>query len=145
MKKFLLVITGAVLCGGLFSGCTSVSSTQKFNGVGMGTVNEKAVCLTHVEIPGFFFLGLPILVGGASGDGEMAMFMNTLTPENVVHLLTREAKRRGAARMIDVQVNLSERMVFPMITKAVMQGSGIGVRSKAQATKQAQTQFDLEP
>lgn len=144
-KTISLIGAAALVCGGLFSGCTSVSSTQKFNAIGMGTVNEKAVCLTHVEIPGYFFLGLPIFVGSAMGDGEMAIFMNTLTPENVVNLLTREAKKRGAARMIDVQVTTSEHSVFPFITKEVIQGSGIGVRTKAQAAKQAQIEYDLEP
>ena len=145
MKRTILAVCGAVLAGAMFCGCTTVESTQKFNALGLGTPNEKAVCQTFVEIPGYYFWGLPLLVGSAAGDGKCALFQYTGTTENVVNLLTREAKKRGAARMIDVQVTTSEHTVFPFITKEVIQGSGIGVRTKAQAAKQAQVEFDLEP
>ena len=42
MKKCILGIALAVVA--LFSGCTTVESTQKFNGLGLGDKEEKAVC-----------------------------------------------------------------------------------------------------
>ena len=144
MKKMSLWI-GAAFCGALLAGCTSVESTQKFNAIGLGTADEKAVCLAYVEIPGYYLFGLPIITGSAMGDGAMSVFMDNLQAEHAVHLLTTEAKRRGAARMVDVQVGLSERTICLFLTKSVMYASGVGVRTKAQAVKQAQTQFELEP
>ena len=51
MKRTILAVCGAVLAGAMFCGCTTVESTQKFNALGLGTPNEKAVCQTFVEIP----------------------------------------------------------------------------------------------
>lgn len=145
MKNVSLVLIGAALCGGLLTGCTSVESTQKFNAIGLGTADEKAVCLAYVEIPGYYFFGLPIITGSAMGDGSMSVFMDNLKAEHAIHLLTSEAKRRGAARMVEVQIGRSEQTIGPFVTKSVMFASGVGVRTKAQAVKQAQTQFELEP
>ena len=72
MKK-VFVLCG-VLAVALLSGCSTVESTQKFNAMGLGTPNEKAVCHTYVEIPGLFFFGLPIIVGSPKGDNEWTMF-----------------------------------------------------------------------
>ena len=61
MKK-VFVLCGALVAV-LLSGCSTVESTQKFNALGLGTPNEKAVCQSYVQISGFFFFGLPIIVG----------------------------------------------------------------------------------
>jgi hypothetical protein len=70
MKKLLL----ALIAGTVLAGCTTVESTQRFNAMGLGTPNEKAVCQSFVEIPGVFFCGLPIFVGGNKGDGDWTVF-----------------------------------------------------------------------
>ncbi len=132
MKKAFLAIPAAVLAGLVFSGCTTVDSTQKFNAVGIGTANDKAVCQTFVEIPGYYFLGLPVFAGSAMGDGKSSIFRDTPTVENVMSLLTLEAKRQGATRVINVTVNSVDSTVFPIfVSKRTMQASGTGVRAKA--------------
>ncbi len=136
MKKFLTtsVAAGLLLA---FAGCTTVDSTQKFNAMNLAADNEMAVCHTFVSIPGYFFLGLPIFVGSAAGDGKTAMFMNTPTNENVVHLLTREAKGKGATKLINVQTSMSDTSLLfpPFCSKRVMQASGTGVAPKGAAAR----------
>lgn len=139
MLKKTFVLLSAVL---LFTGCTTIESTQKFNAVDLGTRDEKAVCQTFVEIDGIFFCGLPVIVGSAKGDGEFSFFRYNVNNENVVYLLTRAVKNHGATRMINVHVNAhTSPILFPILTYRSMQGSATGLRSKNAAIRQVQSEF----
>ncbi|MBE6365439.1 MAG: hypothetical protein E7053_06775 [Lentisphaerae bacterium] len=144
MKK-TFILAAACFAAMIFSGCTTVESTQVFNRMGLGTPNEKAVCQTYVEIPGYFFFGLPIITGSPAGDGEWSLFRYNLTTTNVVHLLTKEAKERRAARVVNVQVTTTETFILPFLSKRTIQASGTGVRSRDAAVDQAQREYDSQP
>ena len=144
MKKMMFAAFFAAAA--LFSGCTTVESTQVFNRMGLGTPNEKAVCQTYVEIPGYFLFGLPIIVGSPKGDGEWSMFRYNLTTTNAVYLLTKEAKERQAARVVNVQVSKTETMIFPpFLSKKTIQASGTGVRTRGAAINRAAADYDNQP
>ena len=143
MKKIIFAMAAAAF---LLTGCTSIESTQKFNALGLGTPNEKAVCQTFVQISGWFCFGLPIIVGSNKGDNEWTLFEWSLTTENVVYLLTKEVKSKGAARVINVQVaRTSSPLLFPIFTYATIQASGTGVRTKGAAIRQAVQNYDMQP
>lgn len=144
MKK-TFILAAACFAAMIFNGCTTVESTQVFNRMGLGTPNEKAVCQTYVEIPGYFFFGLPIITGSPAGDGEWSLFRYNLTTTNVVHLLTKEAKERRAARVVNVQVTTTETFILPFLSKRTIQASGTGVRSRDAAVDQAQREYDSQP
>ena len=79
MKQFSSLLAAGVLAAGTFlSGCTSVESTQRFNGVGLAGQEERARCLTHVEIPGWYIFGLPIIVGTNSGFTRLGPFSKSV-------------------------------------------------------------------
>lgn len=145
MKK-MFVLCG-VLAAALLTGCSTVESTQKFNAMGLGTPNEKAVCHTFVEIPGVFLFGLPIVTGSPKGDGEWTMFHWTLNNENVVYMLTKEAKSKGAARVINVTVSRTHDtpLMLPFLSYQTIQASGVGVRTKGAAVDRAARQWDAAP
>jgi hypothetical protein len=146
MKKTILFTAAAAIAAGIFSGCTTVESTQKFNRMGLGTPNEKAICQTHVEIPGYFLFGLPIFVGSPAGDGAWTMFRYNLTTENAIYLLTKEAKERRAARVVNVNVMTTETVIFPpFLTKRTIQASGTGVRTKGAALERTASEYDSQP
>ncbi len=64
----------------------------------------------------------------------------------MVNLLTREAKSKGAARVINVQCTVTETPVcFFLLTRRSMQASGTGVRSKDAAVKNAVHQYEMAP
>lgn len=144
MKKMLLYSL-AIATAAVFTGCTTVESTQKFNRMGLGTPNEKAVCHTFVEIPGYYFFGLPIFVGSTRGDGTGTVFRNNLTAENAIYLLTKEAKMRKAARVVNVQVSSSESFIFFGICRRTIQASGTGVRTRGSALDNAAKEYDSQP
>ena len=141
MKKTLFPAALALIVA--LTGCTSIESTQKFYAVQLGTQNEKHLCQSHVRIPGFFFLGLPLIVGSAKGDGQMAFFRHNLTTENVMYLLTREVKSKGASRLINVSVNSTHQFVFlPVFSYCTIQASGTGVGSRRAAVRAAENAYD---
>ena len=140
MLKKITILTFALL---LFTGCTVIDSTQKFNAVNLGTSDEKAVCQTYVEIPGFFFLGLPIVVGSPKGDGQFTFFRFNLTNENVIYLLTRTVKSHGANRMINVHVSTTDQFLgFPFLSYRTIQGSATGLRGKSAVMRQVKSEFN---
>ena len=144
MKKHTIFAVAALTLL-VFAGCTTVESTQKFNRMGLGTPNEKAVCQTFVEIPGYYFFGLPLFVGSTRGDGTGTVFRNNLTTENVIYLLTKEAKSRRAARVVNVQVNTTDSFIFFGISRRTIQASGTGVRTRGSALDNAAKEYDAQP
>ena len=142
MKKAILAAASAVL----LAGCTTVQSTQKFNALSLGTDTDKAVCQSFVEIPGLFFCGLPIVVGGIKGDGSWSAFRQNLTADHAIFALTKEAKSKGATRLINVQINTTtDHIILPIFTWETIQASGTGVRNRDAAIRQAAESFDNEP
>ena len=139
MFKKMIVIFAAML---LFTGCTTIESTQKFNAVDLGSGEDKAICQTFVEIDGIFFCGIPLIVGSARGDGQFTFFRSNLTNENVVYLLTRAVKSHGATRMTNVQVNSHTIPVFLLFTYRSMQGSATGLRGKSAVMRQVKSEFN---
>ena len=144
MEKRICLLAGMLALA--LAGCTTVESTQKFNAMGLGTPNEKAVCHTYVEIPGVFLFGLPIVVGSPKGDRAWTMFQWTLNNENAVYMLTREAKSKGAARVINVTVSRTHDTIFPpFVSYQTIQASGVGVRTRGAAVERAGRQWDAAP
>ena len=145
MKKTLLLLLVAAVTAAFFAGCTTVESTQKFNRVSLGSGNEKAVCQTFVEIPGYYLFGIPIVVGSIKGDGSWTMFRDNVTTENAIYLLTKEIKDRRAARAVNVHVNATDNFFFIGFYRRAIQASGTGVRTRGSALDTAAQEFDRQP
>ncbi len=136
-KTSVFAVAAAVLA--VLCGCTSVNSTQKFNAINLTDSSMKAVCVSHVQITGCYILGLPLIVGSSHGDGKCTVFQYTGTLENVMHLLTKEAKAKGATRLVDVNVTeTSEICGIPfLLSLRRMQASGVGLRPAGAAQNAA--------
>ncbi|MBR7139516.1 MAG: hypothetical protein IKD44_08215 [Lentisphaeria bacterium] len=142
MKKSLLSLAAAGL---LFAGCTSIESTQNFNGLACGTPTEKATCQILIQIPGYYFIGLPIITGGLA-DGKFTFFTYTQTTDNAIWMLTKEAKSKGATRLINQNLVMMESYVpFPFVSKKILNVSATGVRSRSAALRNARESYDREP
>lgn len=143
MKKTVFSIAAAA---GLFlTGCTSIESTQNFNGLACGTPTEKATCQILIKIPGYYFLGLPIASGDLA-DGKTTFFTYTQTTDNAIWMLTKEAKSKGATRIINQNITVDESIIFfPFISKETLIVSATGVRSRNAAVQQARESYDREP
>lgn len=141
MKKSIVSAACAALLA--ISGCTTIESTQKFNAIQLGTPDEKHICQSFVQIPGYFFLGLPLIVGSTKGDGQMALFRYNLTVDNAMYLLTKEVKSKGASRLINVNVHMTDTpMLFPFMSYRTIQASGTGIGSRRAAIRNAESAYD---
>ena len=141
MKKSIISAACAALLA--ISGCTTIESTQKFNAIQLGTPDEKHICQSFVQIPGYFFLGLPLIVGSTKGDGQMALFRYNLTVDNAMYLLTKEVKSKGASRLINVNVQMTDTpMLFPFMSYRTIQASGTGIGSRRAAIRNAESAYD---
>lgn len=146
MKKFAALCFCGAAALAMLSGCTSVESTQKFNGLGLSDRADKAVCHTFVEIPCYTFWGIPIIGGSAAGSGKISIFQNNADVESAMHLLTSEIRSKNGARVINAQTFMIEQpALLGLLTKRVMQASGTGVRTRTEARDRALQQFDQEP
>ena len=66
--------------------------------------------------------------------------------EPVCWLLTKEAKSKGATRMINQNIMITESFVpFPFVSKRILNASATGVRSRSAAVRQATENYDREP
>ncbi len=140
MKKILLAGAVAAIFG--MTGCTTVESTQKFNAVSLGDGTEKAVCQTYVKMSALYFCGLPIVSGSTRGDGCCTAFRYNLNNENIIYLLTKEAKSKGASRLINVSVSEDNDYSYLIFQVRSIQASGTGVCSRDAAVRQAAKEFD---
>ena len=72
------------------------------------------------------------------------MFRYNLTTENVMYLLTKEVKSKGASRLINVTVSTTEQdvSIFPFLSYKTIQASGTGVGSRRAAIRQAENAYD---
>lgn len=139
MKKTFFPVASFLLA--LFAaGCTSVDATRKFNMVNVNPGGSQPVCQIHVKMTGFYFFGLPVVVGSAAGDGKCAFFMNNLNNTNAISLLTKEARRHGAGGVTGLSTGSSESyLILPFLSMRQMEASGVAVQggSRGRSYEQA--------
>jgi hypothetical protein len=62
-----------------------------------------------------------------------------VTTENAMFLLTREVKSKGASRLINVNVRMTEQpMMLPFVSYRTVQASGTGVGNRRASDMQMQ-------
>ncbi len=137
MKKVLMLGCAALLAAVVCTGCTSVVSTRKLNGVDISGTGDKVLCHTMVEIPYVYVFGIPFVGGSAAGNGKSSFFCNNANVIDAMSLLTLEAKSKGAARLVNVSTGISEKDLFCwIVTCRTFYASGTGVRNRAEAMRQ---------
>ena len=113
MVRILFSLAAAIALTAVFTGCSTVRTTQTFNGMGMTTA-PKVQTVAHInsQIYGaYLFNAFPIFSGSPNDTGKSAAFKDTVTLDNGMYLLTRAAREDGANRVIDVQSRYSSNWV----------------------------------
>lgn len=100
-KLFTLAAVAAVAL--LFSGCSTVTPTNKFNGLHVGEGNQVPVAHINAKITGFYLLYfIPICSGDPVVIDKTSMFQDNVKLWNAMDMATLQAKKMGASRVIDV-------------------------------------------
>lgn len=96
-----------------FTGCSTVRTTQTFNGMGTTTA-PKVQTVAHInsQIYGaYLFNAFPIFSGSPNDTGKSAVFRDTVSLDNGMYLLTKAAREGGANRVIDIESHYSSTWV----------------------------------
>lgn len=132
MIKSLLTLSVVVCTLAAISGCTSVRTTEKFNGLEL-TAAPKAKTVVHVnaDIYGvYLFNCIPMCTGSAAGAGKTSVFKDNVTIDNGMMLMTAEARNAGCNRVLDV-TSRTESTWIPFLFffwKRDVQVSGNGIK-----------------
>lgn len=132
MIKSLLTLSTVVCALVVISGCTSVRTTEKFNGLELTAV-PKAKTVVHINSKMFgvyLFNCIPMCTGSAAGAGKTSVFKDNVTIDNAMLLMTAEARNAGCNRVLDVS-SRTESTWIPFLLffwKREVQVSGNGIK-----------------
>ena len=115
MKK--LTFLAAILAVVLMSGCTSMQVANRFNGLPVSeTANMPPKAHVNVTMTGFYlFHFIPIATGSVGSVDKWAIFKDTVTVENAVSVLTREARTQlNCTKVYDLKSSTSS-AVMPFL------------------------------
>lgn len=114
MQK-MIALAAVAAAALLFAGCTSIDSTDRFNSMPLDDAKYPPVAHVNVRMSGFYlFHCLPIVCGSAASSGKTAMFKDTVTLENAMRLMTKEARGMGGDRLHDINSSFSS-FVVPLL------------------------------
>ena len=115
MKK--LTFLAAILAVVLMSGCTSMQVANRFNGLPVSeSANMPPKAHVNVTMTGFYlFHFIPIATGSVGSVDKWAIFKDTVTVENAVSVLTREARTQlNCTKVYDLKSSTSS-AVMPLL------------------------------
>ena len=116
MKK--LTFLAAILAVVLMSGCTSMQVANRFNGLPVSESASNVPPKAHVNVTmtGFYlFHFIPIATGSVGSVDKWAIFKDTVSVENAVSVLTREARTQlNCTKVYDLKSSTSS-AVMPFL------------------------------
>ncbi|MBO5688887.1 MAG: hypothetical protein J6S73_03070 [Lentisphaeria bacterium] len=126
MKKMLAFFAAAAAVVVMMSGCTSMQVADRFNGL---PVSESAQmppkAHVNVTMTGFYlFHFIPIATGSVGSVDKWAIFKDTVSVENAVSVLTREARTQlNCTRIYDLKSSTSSQLMPFLFTFKTVQVS----------------------
>ena len=97
----------------VMTGCASVSTGRDLNGQKLTMTEAQDVAHVNVNNWGLYCLWIPLLSGSTDKPGDISFMKDTVNVNSVVELATREGKRMGGKRMVDLKSNNSSIWIFP--------------------------------
>ncbi len=125
MKKMILVFSLAAAVV-LFAGCVSVQTVRNkdLNGQALSAAG-KPVAHVNVQNSGLYFLKWPIMAGSTDSVGSVSFFKDTVNPQSTVPVLTKEAKKLGATKVMNLTSQYSEFGLLFVMTSINVSGNAI--------------------
>ena len=103
MKRTALMMVAVVAMAFAVTGCTSVETSKNFNGLGITTARSKPVVHINARINGvFLFDAFPLFCGSVNNVDKVAAFVNTVSLDNTMGLITRQARGLGATKLVNL-------------------------------------------
>jgi hypothetical protein len=104
MRKRALTMCAALASLLVFSGCSSLETTKNFNGMDVTARRTQPIAHINARVNGvFLFDALPFFCGSVNHVDKVAAFVNTVSLNNTMGLVSREARGLGATKLVNVQ------------------------------------------
>lgn len=105
----LMIATAAA-----FTGCASVATGRDLNGQKL-TLDQQAQDVAHVNVTnwGLYCLWIPLLSGSTDKPGDIAFMQDTVNVNSMVDLATKESKKMGGKKLVDLNSSRSSIWIMP--------------------------------
>ena len=113
MKKRALILCAALASLLVFSGCSSLETTKNFNGLTVSARRTQPIAHINARVYGvFLFDAFPLFCGSVNQVDKVSAFVNTVSLNNTMGLVTREARGMGASKLVDLNSYYSSRWLW---------------------------------
>lgn len=100
-----IILTGALTVAAvIFTGCSSVESTNRFNA--LQVTESPSVPVAHIvgsTYGWYLFYFIPFFTGSTTSPGSTVMFNDKVHLGGVMDMVSAQAKQLGATKVIDIQ------------------------------------------
>ncbi len=131
MKKNIFATFLTFVVVGLFCGCSSIETSEKFNSLGVAAERTEPIAHINSSIWGLYlFDTIPIVCGSANSSGKSAAFMDTVALDNALMAATRRARGIGASKLIDIRSEIHSKwfLLLPICWIREAQVSGTAIK-----------------
>lgn len=107
--KTILLFASIFAAALLFCGCASVEVVKDQNLSGQKIANSGRT-LAHIDAQnwGIYLFTIPLLTGSTASQGTIAVLQDTVTVDSLMPLLTRESKKLGATKVLNLASQYQE-------------------------------------
>ena len=127
MKK-IFVFALFVLCAAVFSGCASVETSTRFNGMAPVVANATGKAHIYSRISGLYFFNLPIITGSVANPAAVSFFKDNCSVDPVFFQMNLAAAEMGACGVIDASSEVTSiPLLLPIFFWNVAEVSGTAV------------------
>jgi hypothetical protein len=101
-RRFFILLAGVALALGL-TACSSLETSKNFNGMGFTASRTRPIAHINARVDGVFLFDVfPLFCGSVNNVDKVAAFVNTVSLDNTMGMVTREARGMGATKVVDV-------------------------------------------
>lgn len=143
--KTLSIVLGAAISCGLLCSCSSVDSSDNFNGQQVSLpCNAKETPIAHINanVWGIYFFKWPVMTGSAARPGELVFFQDSAAQlDPIMGMITRESTRVGGNTITDLHSHKENVWIAPLFVffykQIEMSGNSILIQHSAAAPNPA--------
>ncbi len=113
MKKRTLILFAGIIITFAVTGCSSIECSKNFNGLGVTANHSQPIAHINARVYGvFLFDFFPMFCGSVNNVDKTAAFINTVSLNNSLGLVTRHARSLGATKLVNINSYYDSRWLW---------------------------------
>lgn len=103
MKKRVLMLFVGVVMAFALTACSSLETSRNFNGLSVTASRTQPVAHINARVSGVFLFDVfPLFCGSVNNVDKVSAFVNTVSLDNTLGLVSREARGLGATKLVNL-------------------------------------------